>query len=92
MLGEINLMLFKVRKPQRSLRDMNMVPNARIDVPILPDSAGNLPCHSAIIPGSIDRKLFCSPHYPQIMIAQHSEKAAISSIIVFKEAEARNTL
>jgi hypothetical protein len=48
MLWMINLMQSKVRKPQRSLRDMNMVQNARIDVPILPDSA--------IVPGSTDRK------------------------------------
>jgi hypothetical protein len=54
MLWKIDLMQSKVRKPQRSLRDMNMVQNARIDVPILPDSVGNLPCHSAIVPGSID--------------------------------------
>jgi hypothetical protein len=36
MLWKIYLMQSKVRKPQRSLIDMNMVQNAKIDVPILP--------------------------------------------------------
>jgi hypothetical protein len=40
---------------------------------IVPDSADNLPWHSAILPGEIELKLFCHPHYLQNKAGIHYE-------------------
>jgi hypothetical protein len=63
------------------------VGNHRITASILPDSADNLPGHSAILPGKIDPKLFCPQHYLRVVPPNrcYTEAVEHGCICVFKK-------